>query len=81
MLFASLKLCYNIDDKLKKEIIKMSFEFVDIFRQPDSSAGATDASPFRFEERENGPCNDVKFTAFITETALGRNFHINFMLI
>ena len=40
----------------------MSFEFVNIFRQPDSTAGATDASPFRFEERECGPCNDVQFT-------------------
>ena len=47
----------------------MSFEFVDIFRQPDSSAGATDASPFRFEEKENGPRNDVKFTYEVGENS------------
>jgi len=47
----------------------MNAEFVDILRQPDSSAGATDASPFRFEERDNGPCNHVKFTYEIGATA------------
>lgn len=40
----------------------MSFEFIDILRQPDSAVGATDASPFRFEERACGPCSDVKYT-------------------
>lgn len=46
----------------------MSAEFISLLRQPDSSAGATDASPLRFEEKANGPCNDVKFSYDINES-------------
>lgn len=36
-------------------------EFVNVLREPDFSVGATETSPFRFEEAACGPCNDVKF--------------------
>ncbi|MBQ9116407.1 MAG: alpha-galactosidase [Clostridia bacterium] len=40
----------------------MPYEFIDIMRAPDSAVGATDDSPFRFEEKACGPCCDVKFS-------------------
>ncbi|MBR2459747.1 MAG: alpha-galactosidase [Clostridia bacterium] len=47
----------------------MAFEFVDIMRAPDSAVGATEKSPFRFEEKEFGPCSDVKFSYDIGESS------------
>ena len=38
----------------------MKNEFVSILRLPDNDFGATEASPFRFEEAKS-KCSDVKY--------------------
>ncbi len=41
-------------------------EFIDVLRQPDGAVGATDASPYRFEEAECGRICDVRYSYDVT---------------
>lgn len=45
----------------------MSKEFISVIRKPDRVVGATDDSPFRFEERENECASPVKYEYIMEE--------------